>query len=154
MTGGSGDDLLFGEAGDDKLAGGKGNKILVGGDGNDKLTGGTGRDVLIGGAGADKLAGGASDDLLVGGKTDFDTDLTGLANILAEWTSSTFDYPSRIQHLTGTTGGANAGTFLSGLTVDVDSDKDTLTGAKGSDWFVVSNLDKFDMKTDEEKLTI
>jgi len=156
LTGGSGDDRLFGEAGDDKLSGGKGNNLLVGGDGNDKLTGGTGRDVLIGGAGSDKLAGGASDDLLIGGKTDFDADLTGLGFLVAEWNPQTFDYATRIQHLTGTPGGLNSGRFLNATTVEDDLIKDVLTGAAGSDYFVVSTLDTLDLKlkAGEQKLTI
>jgi len=80
--------------------------------------------------------------------------LTGLANILTEWNSSTFDYTTRIQHLTGTSGGDNAGTFLYATTVDIDSDKDSLACAAGSDWFVLSDMDKFDLKKGEEKLTI
>lgn len=146
LTGGSGNDRLFGEANDDRLIGGKGKNLLVGGDGNDKLTGGTDRDVLIGGAGSDKLSGGLGEDLLIGGSTSFDTDLTGLANILAEWNSGA-DYLVRIAHLQ-TGGGLNGTTFLSVSTVQ-DIDKDTLTGAGGLDWFVASLLDKFDLKPGE-----
>ena len=148
LKGGSGDDRLFGEANDDRLIGGKGNNLLVGGSGNDKLTGGTGRDVLIGGAGSDKLAGGGStgEDLLIGGSTSFDTDLTGLTNIFIEWNSTSI-YEDRIAHLQ-TGGGLNGTTFLSVSTVQ-DIDKDTLTGAGGLDWFLVSLLDKLDLKPGE-----
>jgi uncharacterized delta-60 repeat protein len=140
LTGGAGDDRLFGEEGDDSLNGGKGNNLLVGADGNDKLTGGTGRDVLFGGAGLDKLSGGAGDDLLIGGPTDFDTDLANLANIVAEWNSGA-TYAKRILHLTGTAGGVNLSTFLSATTVHDDGVKDVLTGAAGTDWFVIGALD-------------
>ncbi|HEX3149657.1 MAG TPA: putative Ig domain-containing protein [Gemmataceae bacterium] len=140
LTGGAGDDRLFGEAGEDSLIGGKGNNLLVGGDGNDRLTGGTSRDVLIGGAGSDKVSGAAGDDLLIGGPTDFDTDLASLANIVAEWKSDS-TYADRILHLKGTTGGANLSTFLSATTVHDDGVKDVLTGAAGTDWFVIGALD-------------
>ncbi|MSR54390.1 MAG: hypothetical protein EXS09_14025, partial [Gemmataceae bacterium] len=148
LTGGSGDDRLFGEANDDRLIGGKGNNLLGGGSGNDKLTGGTGRDVLIGGAGSDKLAGGGStgEDLLIGGSTSFDTDLTGLTNIFNEWNSTSI-YEDRIAYLQ-TGGGLNGTTFLSVSTVQ-DTEKDTLTGAGGLDWFLVSLLDKLDLKPGE-----
>jgi uncharacterized delta-60 repeat protein len=155
LNGGANDDTVLGGAGNDRVTGGAGNNVLVGNAGNDILTGGSARDILIGGAGLDKLNGGAGEDLLIGGKTDFDTDLTGLTNILAEWTSPfTPDYAIRIQHLTGTPGGENAGTFLSSSTVDADIEKDTLTGATGKDWFVTSVPDILDVKAAEQKLLI
>ncbi len=61
LSGGEGEDSLFGEGGDD---------VLTGGAGNDNLSGGDGRDVIHAGAG-DIVDGGA-------GGNDFDTlDLTG-----------------------------------------------------------------------------
>lgn len=76
LSGGSGDDRLFGRFGDDvldgggghdSLSGGVGRDILVGGTGNDTLSGGVGKDVLDGGAGDDTLLGGAGKDVLDGG---------------------------------------------------------------------------------------
>ncbi len=153
LTGGAGDDRLFGNAGDDKLTGGLGNDLLVGGDGNDKLNDAGGTNVLLGGAGVDRLAGGKGDDLLIAGPTDFDNDLLALNDIVAEWTSSS-TYEDRISHLTGTAGGNNGTTFLSNATVHDDGVKDVLIGAKGRDYFVVSNLDKLDLKSDEQKLEV
>jgi Ca2+-binding RTX toxin-like protein len=153
LIGGAGNDTLLGESGNDRLVGGSGNNLLVGGDGNDVLTGGGGLDVLIGGAGADKLTGGAGDDLLIGGPTDFDADLSGLANIVSEWTSGA-SYADRIAHLTGTPGGANGATFLSSATVQDDGVKDVLTGGKGTDWFVVSAGDKTDAVSGETTTVI
>lgn len=46
VTGGSGNDRLYGFGGDDKLNGGKGDDILEGGAGNDELTGGSGQDIF------------------------------------------------------------------------------------------------------------
>jgi Ca2+-binding RTX toxin-like protein len=149
LTGGAGNDTLLGESGNDRLVGGAGNNLLVGGDGNDVLTGGAGLDVLIGGAGADRLTGGAGDDLLIGGPTIYDDDPTSLGNIVAGWTPGA-TYSQRIADLTA---GVN-GTMLTAATVHDDGVKDVLTGGKGTDWFVVSALDKLDLKTGEQKLVI
>ncbi|QMD25181.1 heme peroxidase [Citrobacter freundii] len=66
ITGGAGNDQLFGMGGNDQLFGGIGNDFLDGGDGNDNLQGGNGNDVMIGGAGVDTLTGGNGDDILNG----------------------------------------------------------------------------------------
>jgi Ca2+-binding RTX toxin-like protein len=124
---------LFGEAGNDKLSGGGGNNLLVGGDGNDTLATKAGLNVMIGGAGADKLTGGSGDDLLIAGPTVYDGDLAGLTNIMTEWASAN-TYAQRVTNLTN---GVN-GTLLTAATVSDDGVKDTLTGKKGSDWFIVS----------------
>jgi len=154
LTGGGGDDRLFGGSGNDRLTGGPGNDVLVGGDGNDALSGAAGADVLIGGTGADKLTGGSGDDLLIGGPTAFDLDPTGLANILAEWSSAS-NYFDRIAALTGAPGGLNNGTFLTpGVTLTDDGARDVLTGGQGSDWFAAGSGDKTDLKFTEEVLTV
>jgi Ca2+-binding RTX toxin-like protein len=144
---------LWGGLGNDSLTGGAGSNVLIGGEGKDLLTGGIGRDVLLGGAGADRLIGGTGEDLLLGGVTDFETDLTGLALIVAEWNSGSL-YADRVAHLTGTAGGLNGTAFLSASTVHNDGVKDVLTGGKDSDWFVVSALDTLDLKLPELKLVI
>ncbi|MCF3610985.1 hypothetical protein L2E79_06135 [Planktothrix agardhii 1027] len=68
MVGGEGDDLLFGDQGNDILDGGLGKDILSAGEGDDSMTGGLDDDLLFGGQGKDTLIGGAGDDLLTGGK--------------------------------------------------------------------------------------
>lgn len=72
LTGGAGNDLLFGAqnvggGAGNTLDGGAGNDFLLGGNGNDSLTGGTGDDVLVGGMGNDTLTGGAGNDVFVFG---------------------------------------------------------------------------------------
>jgi len=73
LSGGNGKDTLNGYAGDDTLVGGNGGDILNGGDGNellqgdDSLVGGNGKDILNGGAGNDILNGGNGKDDLTGG---------------------------------------------------------------------------------------
>jgi Ca2+-binding RTX toxin-like protein len=72
VVGGSGNDILTGDAGANALDGGLGNDTLTGGGGNDTLTGGLGTDTLTGGAGNDtfvfttpaEAGNGASRDLI------------------------------------------------------------------------------------------
>ncbi|MFZ2725911.1 MAG: FG-GAP-like repeat-containing protein [Methylococcaceae bacterium] len=68
LVGSSGNDLLYGEAGNDQLIGNSGNDILEGGDGNDQLLGDSGDDTLNGGTGNDTLLGNDGDDNLNGGE--------------------------------------------------------------------------------------
>ena len=70
LYGGWGDDKLYGGKGDDKLYGGDGDDILYGEAGNDKLYGSDGDDTLYGGKGDDKLYGGDGEDIINGGKGD------------------------------------------------------------------------------------
>jgi Ca2+-binding RTX toxin-like protein len=76
ITGGSGDDLLYGEEGPDRAAGGLGDDYINGGfgddslagdGGNDRIKGADGNDVIRGGAGDDLLRDHRGDDLIVGG---------------------------------------------------------------------------------------
>ncbi len=72
--GGSGNDIVLGNAaanelwgngGDDTLTGAAGNDTLWGGASNDKLYGDEGNDYLAGGSGIDWLFGGSGDDIIV-----------------------------------------------------------------------------------------
>ena len=144
MKGGEGDDLIFGGAGDDTLQGDAGNDLLVGDAGDDTLTGNDGRDLLIGGLGADRLTGTKDDDLLVAGWTSYDANLVALNAVMAEWASAA-TYVLRIAHLTGATGGLNAGNYLIGSdvanqTVFDDNAVDRLTGSQGTDWFLANTV--------------
>ena len=67
IDGGAGNDLIFGDAGDDRLAGGSGNDEVHGGSGNDVIFGGTGGDSLFGEDGDDFIGGGDGDDYISGG---------------------------------------------------------------------------------------
>lgn len=62
LRGSGWNDVLIGNAGDNKLDGDAGDDNLQGGNGNDSLLGGAGNDTLSGGAGADSLSGGAGTD--------------------------------------------------------------------------------------------
>jgi Ca2+-binding RTX toxin-like protein len=69
FEGGEGDDIVFGERGNDILRGGPGNDQLFGGIGDDLLEGGPGNDRLIGGFGADSINGEEGDDYVRGDST-------------------------------------------------------------------------------------
>jgi Ca2+-binding RTX toxin-like protein len=69
FEGGPGDDVVFGERGNDALRGGGGNDHLYGGIGDDLLEGGPGNDLLAGGFGADSIDGQEGDDLVRGDGT-------------------------------------------------------------------------------------
>lgn len=70
ISGGDGNDTLYGRAGDDKLQGDAGNDTLYGGTGDDVASGGSGNDKVYGEAGNDTLYGDIGDDLLDGGSGD------------------------------------------------------------------------------------
>ena len=55
LRGTEGDDVLYGQSGDDIITGGAGNDLLYGQNGNDTLTGGAGNDLLDGGSGTDSV---------------------------------------------------------------------------------------------------
>lgn len=67
VYGASGVDTIEGNAGNDTLRGNNGNDILDGGDGDDTLYGGAHDDLLMGGDGADFLYGEGQNDTLAGG---------------------------------------------------------------------------------------
>jgi len=62
LSGGDGNDQLYGSGGADTLQGDNGDDALNGGLGNDSLQGGAGIDLLQGGVGADTLDGGSGPD--------------------------------------------------------------------------------------------
>ena len=62
LSGGRGNNKLWGLGGNDELNGDRGMDALFGGAGDDSLDGGDGNDTLNGGSGADELTGGGGDD--------------------------------------------------------------------------------------------
>jgi hypothetical protein len=81
-TGGTGDDVLPGDAGRNALIGGAGDDRLQGKDGRDFLDAGAGKDVLSGGDHADQLYGRGGADKASGGNGADDI-LTGRGNDVA-----------------------------------------------------------------------
>jgi Ca2+-binding RTX toxin-like protein len=62
ISGGGGNDRIFGLGGNDTLEGGNGHDEVDGGAGNDILLGGNGNDLIVGGVGLDTMTGGAGAD--------------------------------------------------------------------------------------------
>jgi Ca2+-binding RTX toxin-like protein len=69
FNGGPGNDVIFGDRGNDRLNGGEGEDSLYGGIGDDELRGGPGDDLLSGGFGADSIDGESGDDFVRGDAT-------------------------------------------------------------------------------------
>jgi len=79
LSGGDGNDTIYGYGGNDILDGGNGSDTIFGGDGNDNIEAGAGADNLYGGDGADLINGGADNDIIDGGAGN-DTLNGGLGN--------------------------------------------------------------------------
>ena len=67
LNGGSGNDSLDGDSGNDTINGGSDDDAIFGGDGNDVINGNEGSDTIIGDAGNDTIHGDAGDDTVIGG---------------------------------------------------------------------------------------
>jgi Ca2+-binding RTX toxin-like protein len=67
IRGGSGDDILTGDANANNIWGGAGNDTITGNDGNDALYGEAGNDTIDGGNGDDFISGGADANIITGG---------------------------------------------------------------------------------------
>ena len=68
IIGFDGADLLFGGSENDDLFGGANNDLLDGGTGHDEIDAGSGNDTIYGGAGVDTLFGGSGNDVLYSGE--------------------------------------------------------------------------------------
>ena len=72
LTGGDGNDTLYGQGGMNTLEGGTGNDLLVGGPGNDHFYAGAGNDSIWGGAGNDQIhAGSGNNNVWTGAGNDW-----------------------------------------------------------------------------------
>jgi Ca2+-binding RTX toxin-like protein len=120
------------------VLGGSGNNILVG-DSNNVLTGGSGRDLLISGGGNSTLQAGSGEAILIGAHYLFDTNVTALDAILAEW-SRPIPYPLRVHHLIFG-GGLNGSFVLNPSTVVPQPGSTTLTTGAGLDFLIVDQGD-------------
>jgi hypothetical protein len=138
------------------VTGNAGNDILVGGGvAGGILKGGTGHNLIIAGAGATKLYGGSGDDILIAGTTNFDTSLTALGMILAEWALTT-PASQRMKHIQ-TGGGLNGKYLLTGApsgTVTSNLQTNDLTDGNGTDWlFLRTAVDQRHNKKTSDLIT-
>ena len=124
----------IGGSGNDALTGNLRNNILVGNAGQDTLNGGAGRDLLIGGAGMDTLRGDDDDDILIAGRTTYDSLISNL-NLLVDVWASLFPYAERIASLRAGTGNPVVSLLARRTALNDSSDRDSLTGGNGTDWF-------------------
>jgi Ca2+-binding RTX toxin-like protein len=152
--------VVNGEAGDDVLDAQalEVSSVLEGGAGNDTLYGGSAPNLLIGGSGPDTLHAGSAGDILIGGTTSYDSNLTALAYIMAEWGRTDVSYATRVGQLNGSlSGGLNGSYLLNSTTVSDDIAIDALYGGAGLDWFFAhlsgKNKDKVSGQTRGEVIT-
>jgi hypothetical protein len=118
----------------ENVTGGSGNDLFVGNGKGNVLTGGTGRNILIAGAKAGTLLGNADEDLLVGGTTQYDSNLSALDAIMAEWDDPATAYATRVQRLLNG-GGKNGAVLLGANNFTNNGGGNTLTGGAGLDLF-------------------
>jgi trimeric autotransporter adhesin len=120
IFGGEGDDFINGDAGRDVITGGGGNDVIDGGSGDDQITGGLGNDLIDGGIGDDHLNGHYGKDVIYGGDGN--------------------DYISGdIDALVGNDGGPPNDTDFSQMgddTLDGGAGNDSIWGGGGSDYLI------------------
>jgi hypothetical protein len=138
LTGGFGNDSLYGNMGDDSLSGDEDDDILYGNDGNDLVMGGAGSDLLEGGADNDVLIGGAGNDTLLAG--DGNDRLYGEDGDDNLWAGIGNDV---------LVGGAGIDTLYAASGNDIligGAGKDTLWGEDGDDLLIggTTDYDQFD----------
>jgi Ca2+-binding RTX toxin-like protein len=164
LTGGPGDDLIYGydpanqastDGGNDTLNGLDGNDNLYGGKGDDTLTGGAGDDRLDGGLGYDSMAGGAGNDTYFVDRTYADYEYYEPDQVLEEpgggidtiITAQDGGLPAGVENLTltGATDVHGGGNDLDNLIIGNSGHNqlsglagdDTLIGGAGDDTYVV-----------------
>ncbi len=111
LSGGIGNDTLYGQDDDDTLSGGSGNDLIFGGIDEDSIIGGSGDDDLRGGEGADTINGGDGSDTVFGQQDNDVIDTSGGDNPLPD-----VDYPG-----------------IYGADTDPENDRDSVSGGLGDD---------------------
>jgi Ca2+-binding RTX toxin-like protein len=119
------------------VTGGGGDDLIVGDNQPNILHGGAGSDILIGGSAADILDGGAGEDIVIGGTTAYDSGITALNALMAEWARKDQTFPQRKADLMSGVGPGQQ-YKLSGATVFDDQAVDTVTSSAGQDWVLPS----------------
>ncbi|HEY2586240.1 MAG TPA: calcium-binding protein [Tepidisphaeraceae bacterium] len=139
------------------IIGGAGNNMFVGNAANNFFMGGSGRNILIGGGGSDTLVGGAGDNILIGDSTIYDTNMTALNAIFAEWTRTDLSFEQRVADLNSPGNqprSLNGNYTLDKKSILSDGAPDTLTGGTGLTWaFVTKKQDTFTSKSPRDHVT-
>ncbi len=126
------------------VTGGSGNNLLVGNAQANVLVGGSGRNILIGDGGSDSLTGGGADSILIGGSTIWDGNITALQAIFSVWMRPDLSFQERISLLSGN-GPKNTALLgnylLNASTIITDAAVDALYGGAPSalDWFLMTD---------------
>lgn len=132
MSGGDGDDLLYGENGSDVINGGDGRDLIAGGSGRDLMFGGTGNDVFVFQHG-DSFATTDSADVIIdwqtndriassagSGYTEFQANVTSIEH--AAWLANHYDDAGYFRANTNSVCIYNAATEIGYLLMDLDND--------------------------------
>lgn len=140
------------------IIGGAGNDMFIGNAANNFFVGGSGRNILIGGGGSDTLVGGSGgDSILIGDATIYDTNMTALNAIFAEWTRTDLSFEQRVADLIspGQQPRSLNGPFtLDKKSIISDGAPDTLIGGSGLTWaFVTKKQDTFSPKSPRDHVT-
>ena len=140
LKGNNGNDILQGKNGSDNLYGGAGKDNLQGGNNNDKLYGGSGNDKSYGQAGNDSLYMDAGNDTLDGGSGTDWLYVTGSANSVVNFATTTAQNTGYgkdiIKNIENASGGKGVDKFYGTAgnnTLKGNNGNDILQGKNGSD---------------------
>ncbi len=119
--------------------GGFGNSLIVGDAGALQLEGGTGHNILIADTGAASLIGGSGDNILIGDQTIYDSNLTALSAIFAEWSRTNITFAQRLADLTSySKTSLNGNDLLTPFTVFASGASDALFDGAGLNWNILT----------------
>ncbi len=136
------DDVLTGDANDNRFWGRAGNDLMFGEAGHDRLDGGGGNDTVLGGAGNDSLYGDFGDDIILGddsGDLKSDGSLFYFSQGLIQIAPGASPAAAVLGHDDFLFGGAGADRLFGGVGSDVltgGDGNDRLHGGAGADRFV------------------
>lgn len=134
MTGGSGNDDIYGRDGDDSMMGGGGTDKMYGENGNDIVWGDDGNDTLYGGAGDDVLAGrGDNDQLFCESGNDLGSGGDGNDTVLGSIGDDSLFGGAGNDNLKGEDGNDEVNGDLGNDTADGGNGNDTIVGGDGND---------------------
>ncbi|MEX2237741.1 MAG: hypothetical protein WEB00_09430 [Dehalococcoidia bacterium] len=131
VTGGSNDDLIFGDSGPNILKGGDGVDVIGGLEGDDEVFGDDGDDSLSGGLNSDLVDGGEGNDTVIYGEEAVVVRLDFNPNFGA--TASGFDDLFNIENATGSPFADNLFGNSEANVLEGSGDLDTLVGGGGAD---------------------